>query len=229
MRVDRYGTVRRWDAAEATFGWNAAEVLGRPVREIWPEIDRACRQAFEGRTPTVRTAACLVNPDGSCVPADVIAAAFGRRARRGVWILATPTNPPDVTPGLLDRASFTGATDAALAAGTGCSVIVIEASGVEALNQAVGHAAGDELLRTLGERLATSLPAGAVATRYASRFAVLVADGADAHGPAAIGAAMAGALDASVAMTTGVVRPDLHVGASRPGPGDDAASLLRHA
>jgi predicted signal transduction protein with EAL and GGDEF domain len=229
MRVDRHGTVRQWDSRQATFGWTADDIVGRPIREIWPEIDRACQLALRAGTSTVRTAACLVQPDGSCVPADVIAAAFGRRARRGVWILAAPTNASDVVAGLVDRASFATAVDAVLAAGADCGVIVIEASGVEAVNQAVSHAAGDELLRKLAERLAAALPAGAVATRYASRFAVLVTDGPDAGWLAASGAALAGALDAPVAVSTGIVRIDLHVGASQPGPGDDAASLLRHA
>lgn len=229
IEVNRDGTVRRWDAPQAIFGWTAADVVGRPIREIWPEADRARHQALQGKTPIVCTAACLLDPDGSCAPAEIIAAPFGRRTRRGVWILAMPTRPPDVAPGLVDRASFTSAVDAALGRGATCGVIVIEASGVEAVNQAVSHAAGDELLRKLAERLATALPTGAVGTRYASRFAVLVTDGADRLGLAATGAAIADALDAPVAVATDVVRIDLHVGASCPGPGDSAASLLRHA
>jgi predicted signal transduction protein with EAL and GGDEF domain len=229
LRVDRQGTVRRCHSPRATFGWSADDIVGRRLGDVWPEAAGACRDALAAGTPIVRTTARLVRPDGSHLPADVVAAAIGRRARRGAWILATPPADFGVVAGLVSRAAFTGAVHDALAAGDRCGVVVIEAFGLEAVNQVVSHAAGDELLRKLGERLAAALPAGAVATRYASRFAVLLTDRADGDALAAAGTSLAEALDGPVAVGTGIVRIDLRVGASRPGPDDDAASLLRHA
>jgi EAL domain-containing protein (putative c-di-GMP-specific phosphodiesterase class I) len=46
---------------------------------------------------------------------------------------------------------------------------------------------------------------------------------------AAVGAALAGALDGAVTVGSTTVRADLHVGAALASSGDDAAALLRHA
>ena len=228
MRVDREGTVRQWEAAGPRFGWTAGDIVGRAVRDVWPELDRVCRQALQTGSGAVRTTTVLARPDGSAVPADVVAAAIGRCGRRGAWILGTPRDDATDVPGVVPRAAFASAVASALDAAPGCGVIVIEASGVEAVNQAVGHAAGDLLLDRLAERLRAALPPTTVATRYASRFAVLMIGGADDDMLAAA-ARLTGALDAPVAVGGAVVGVDLHVGVSRPVPGDDAASLLRHA
>ena len=229
MRVDRHGTIRRWEAPQPAFGWTASNIVGRAVRDVWPELDRACRQAFETGRGAVRTTTVLTRPDGSTIPADVVAAAIGRRARRGTWIVGTPTADSADVPGVVPRAAFGRAVAVALDAAPGCGVIVIEASGVEAVNQAVGHATGDLLLDRLAERLGAALPPTTVATRYASRFAVLVTGSVDDDTLTATAARLTGALDAPVAVGNVVLRIDFNVGVSRPAPGDDAASLLRHA
>jgi diguanylate cyclase (GGDEF)-like protein len=130
--------------------------------------------------------------------------------------------------GLVSREAFSAAVAGALADRRAPAVVMIEASGVDAVNQIVGHAAGDELLRQVGERLVRALPGGALATRYASRFIVLLLDGSAAD-LAALGRALAAAVDGPVATGPAVVGVDVNVGASGATPGDDSAALLRNA
>jgi len=99
---------------------------------------------------------------------------------------------------------------------------------VDAVNQTLGHQAGDEILRVLAERLRSALGPGEMAARFFRRFAVLV-DERPGRDLGAIGRQLTGTLGATVDVGVEEVRVGVAVGASRARPGEDAAVLLRHA
>src|SRR3546814_20224581 len=93
-------------------------------------------------------------------------------ARRAEEELRGAANPDPLT-GLpnrkfvaevLDRALTTAATTA-----SGVCVIVIDVDGFKLLNDSMGHAAGDELLRTVARRLQANLSPDAKVARLGDR------------------------------------------------------------
>lgn len=85
----------------------------------------------------------------------------------------------DPLTGLPNRKLFGEVLEAALASassdGTCVGVIVIDVDGFKLLNDSMGHAAGDQLLRTVAARLQAKLPAGATVARLGGdEFAVIV-------------------------------------------------------
>lgn len=83
----------------------------------------------------------------------------------------------DRVTGLRNRASLEADIGAAAAApGDGWILVLLELEGLEAHNDQLGYAAGDEMLRSHGRRLAdATMPLGGIAYRVAaSRLAVLV-------------------------------------------------------
>ncbi|HEU4905508.1 MAG TPA: HD domain-containing phosphohydrolase [Solirubrobacterales bacterium] len=86
----------------------------------------------------------------------------------------------DRVTGLRNRASLEADIGAAAAApGGGWILVLLELEGLEAHNDRLGYAAGDEMLRSHGHRLAdATMPLGGIAYRVAaSRLAVLVPAG----------------------------------------------------
>jgi len=72
----------------------------------------------------------------------------------------------DAVTGLLNREAFLEEVDAALRCSTDdTSLLLIDIDGFKVTNDALGHAAGDELLHTVGQRLADGSPEGAVTGR----------------------------------------------------------------
>src|SRR5690606_33124506 len=75
----------------------------------------------------------------------------------------------DPLTGLPNRKYFGEVLEAALAAAASdarcVGVMVIDVDGFKLLNDSLGHAAGDQLLRTVAERLQANLPADATVAR----------------------------------------------------------------
>ena len=90
----------------------------------------------------------------------------------------------DALTGLPNRYLFAERLDAAMADlghGGSCALLCIDLDGFKPVNDRLGHAAGDALLRQVAERLRNALAAGDVAARLGGdEFAVLLA-GADAE------------------------------------------------
>ena len=99
----------------------------------------------------------------------------------------------DPVTGLPTRAVADNALLAATAAGTRLTVALADVDGLRAVNNGLGHAAGDQLLRTVGTRLARAVPAGGLAARLGGDEFIVLAPHADPTDlTAAIGAALAG-------------------------------------
>lgn len=80
----------------------------------------------------------------------------------------------DALTGLANRAAF----HARLETGDGAVVVVFDLDGFKQINDRFGHAAGDECLRVLGERLRSALPDALIAARLGGdEFAALLPAG----------------------------------------------------
>src|SRR5205823_5017408 len=77
----------------------------------------------------------------------------------------------DPLTGLANRATLVGALDP----GTGGVLLLIDLDGFKAVNDTLGHGAGDQLLTVVGERIRAVAPRSALAARLGGdEFAVLL-------------------------------------------------------
>ncbi|MDO9369446.1 MAG: EAL domain-containing protein [Sphingopyxis sp.] len=110
-------------------------------------------------------------------------------------------------------------------------VIVIDVDGFKLLNDSMGHAAGDELLRTIARRLQMNLPVEATVARLGGdEFAVIVPglDSGSARAPA-VNAILKGVAD-TLTIDESVLPVSISAGAAMwPADGDDAEEILKSA
>ncbi len=77
--------------------------------------------------------------------------------------------------------------------GNGFAVILVDLDGFKEINDRLGHAAGDDLLRQLADRLRQAMRAGDCAARFGGDEFVLLAEGVSGPEPAGLVAAKIGA------------------------------------
>jgi len=165
-----------------------------------------------------------------------------RRASAAGWTLGIAPEPrlpggggADPLTGLADRPMFEARLAAALDRPSrrtgGCAVLLCDLEGIRAVNNVLGHAIGEDLLRAAARRLQAAVRDGDVVARLAGEeFAVLqggVADGLDAL---ALAARLVDLLGRPylIGGETVVVTPRIGV-AVAPADGTEAALLLRRA
>ena len=111
------------------------------------------------------------------------------------------------------------------------AVMVMDLDSFKELNDTLGHAAGDELLRQVGPRLRSALPADAMLARLGGdEFAVLLPDAADASAATRVAARIVEAL--TTPFTVEETSLDLHASigiALFPEHGEMPEHLLQHA
>ncbi|TXR52696.1 putative bifunctional diguanylate cyclase/phosphodiesterase [Quadrisphaera setariae] len=98
----------------------------------------------------------------------------------------------DTLTGLANRTALLAELDAAAAAGAPLAVLLLDLDGFRRVNDALGHRAGDEVLRSAAQRLVEAAGHGAVVARLGSdEFAVLLTGAGAASRPAALQTAAA--------------------------------------
>ncbi|BDG72542.1 putative bifunctional diguanylate cyclase/phosphodiesterase [Roseomonas fluvialis] len=209
--------------------------------EASPRLDR--------EAVAVIAAACLTAtlPDGDAEADLRLAGAPGlrfgiRRATQGTWVLAiTPETVLaggggiDPLTGLSDRAMFEARLAAALDRPArrrgGAAVLLVDLDGIRAVNQVLGHAIGEDLLRAAARRLQAAVRDGDLVARMAGEeFAVLQSEVTEASHAAALAARLVDLLGRAylIAGETVVIVPRIGI-ALAPADGADAALLLRRA
>lgn len=168
---------------------------------------------------------------------------FGiRRASAGSWVLSIlddQTLPGgggfDQQTGLADRAMFEARLAAALSRPNrrraGGGVLLCDLDGIREVNQMLGHAVGEDLVRAAARRLQAALREGDLVARMAGEeFAILQNDVTDPDRAAALAERLVGLLSRPYLIRgeTVVVRPRIGV-ALAPADGTEAELLLRRA
>ncbi|MBL8385466.1 MAG: bifunctional diguanylate cyclase/phosphodiesterase [Burkholderiales bacterium] len=113
---------------------------------------------------------------------ELIGALLAQRLRREAWVARLrEVAERDVLTGLLTRFALAEAIGAAAAVGQEFAVLSFDLNRFRLVNDALGHAAGDAVLRKIAERVRARLPSGALLARMAGdEFAALVPGGAQA-------------------------------------------------
>ncbi len=141
----------------------------------------------------------------------------------------------DPLTGLPNRKYFGEVLEAALAAAASdarcVGVMVIDVDGFKLLNDSLGHAAGDQLLRTVAERLQANLPADATVARLGGdEFAVIITGLEPGEPIVPAAAAILKGVGDALTIDEGVVVVSISAGAALwPADGQDAEALLKSA
>jgi len=184
---------------------------------------------------SVVTAAALLGMTGVAVLAGVAAAGSASRVLLDVRELrALVTNRrsslTDELTGLPNRRGAVAALERTLAERRPLVVALLDLDGFKAVNDSLGHAAGDALLRTVADRLrAVLLPGEVVARLGGDEFLVVAPCGAAAPEARAaeLGVAVVHALTAPVQLGAAVVRVGASTGTAVQD--DDAGAATRVA
>ncbi|MCZ2837546.1 GGDEF domain-containing protein [Modestobacter sp. VKM Ac-2985] len=136
----------------------------------------------------------------------------------------------DALTGLANRSSFSAALAAATAGPAGDPwVLFVDLDDFKPVNDQLGHAAGDELLRAVGARLAGVVRAPGLCARLGGdEFAVLV-HAADAGEAEALGRRLVEVASDPVQLAAGTARVGASVGAACVLPGVSWTSTLQQA
>jgi diguanylate cyclase (GGDEF)-like protein/PAS domain S-box-containing protein len=181
------GEITFWNgAAQRLFGYDASEVLFQSAEAIIP---RSWRTEFRAQLESVRRGGVFdmadrtielsgLRKDGSVFPAEFSLSiwregtAFGigaivrdvterRRNEERLFRLAST----DILTGLPNRGAWEDCLEATLAAGEPAAVLIIDLDGFKEVNDKFGHAAGDEVLKTISSRLKTACPSAFMMAR----------------------------------------------------------------
>ncbi|MEO8898928.1 MAG: EAL domain-containing protein [Candidatus Dormibacter sp.] len=136
--------------------------------------------------------------------------------------------------GLPNRALFTDRVDHALARslrdGRRLAVLFLDLDNFKAINDGLGHPAGDELLRTVARRLAQQLRAGDTAARFGGdEFAILLENLTEPSQVAHVCERIAAALRVGCHIQGTLVCPQVSIGVTYNADGSSAEELLRNA
>jgi diguanylate cyclase (GGDEF)-like protein len=141
----------------------------------------------------------------------------------------------DALTGLANRLEIEGLMGRRIAeahaSGRGLGVMFIDIDDFKDINDSLGHAAGDEVLKAVAERMSSVLRGGDAIARYSGdEFVVLVSDVSDPGALAHVATKLLEAASPVVRVLDNDIFVTLSIGiAHHPADGADAATLLRNA
>jgi len=128
---------------------------------------------------------------------------------------------------LPNRAKFLGAVRDALTGGGPVAVLNVDLDGFKEINDRYGHAAGDELLVTVADRLTTAAGGRGLAARFGGdEFAILLTGAANAE---EVGRRLCAHLAAPIRLDAGTVTVGASIGVALAEPGVTVAELMKRA
>lgn len=254
--ADRAGTIRvANEALQRTLGYRPSELVGRPLRRLFPERGEGTDE-LPGELPPsgdVRREIRLRARDGSTLAASVAASPIrdpeGRdvgtvlvardiRARRALERELRRQSLHDSLTGLPNRQALRNRLARCLEARPGeasvrSGLLYVDLDRFKTVNDSLGYAAGDQVLRAAAGRLEGAVPEEATAARLAGdEFAVLLpsldADGAEREARQAARRAVAD-LESPYHLAGEEVSLGVTVGIALSEPGLTAERLLQRA
>jgi len=204
VTVDEHGAVVAWNpAAERLFGQPADETLGRPLEEVFPArhetgddrlgithvLDEAMSTAVPGRVVEIDA----VDGGGTVFPVQVSLCPWQAHGRHYLTAIVRDLTEwrrtqdellhralHDPLTGLPNRTLILDRLDGALArAGrhTGTvAALYLDLDGFKVVNDTWGHAAGDQVLAQVGQRLGAAVRPGDTVARMGGDEFVVVCD-----------------------------------------------------
>ena len=239
-------------AACAAYGYSRDEFLAMSILDIRPPEDRenARRNVQEaGTQETVVDGPWRhLRRDGTIVEVDVAATTVDYGGREGRLVLMTDVSERQR---VRERVAYLAAHDAltglpnrkvvlqylereisrAQMQESGIAVLSLDIDGFRTLNDTLGHARGDELLRIVARRLEGAVPNGAAVGREGSdAFVIVVPNVRSIDEIAELARRLQRAIRSPVTLGRHEVVVDASVGISRyPEDGLDGETLVRHA
>jgi diguanylate cyclase (GGDEF)-like protein len=139
-----------------------------PERSVRIEVELA---SDPPRTVELQAKNLLRHPRVRCIAAVVVDTTERHRHEEAL----THSALHDSLTGLANRALFLERLDQAVKTGMGVAVIMIDLDRFKVVNDTHGHGVGDELLRTVGDRLSAAAPRGSTLGRLGGdEFAIVL-------------------------------------------------------
>jgi diguanylate cyclase (GGDEF)-like protein/PAS domain S-box-containing protein len=258
VAFDTAGAIIGWNpAAERIFGWSAAEAVGQHVVDLLftetlkPRFDalleRATVMAQAGGFTRGPVEAVARHRDGHavCIEASWVSVlvdgavrftGFARdiTERRQLQAQLEEQALTDPLTGLPNRALLHDRLAGALTRlnrrrGT-VGVLFLDLDRFKVINDSLGHQAGDELLRAVGQRVAASLRAEDTLARFGGDELVVVVEHADRNDVVALGQRLLATVSEPVQLRDLVLTPTASIGIATADDSDRTADgLLRDA
>jgi diguanylate cyclase (GGDEF)-like protein/PAS domain S-box-containing protein len=245
--------------AERMTGWTQAQASGRAVDDVFRLVDAATRDPMatptaraiiENRTVGLGADCMLIRNDGAELAVETSAAPIhdrhggvigsvmvahdvtvARELSHRLARLALHDSLTDVP----NRTLFSDRLDQALMrahrGGSSVAVLYIDLDRFKHINDSLGHAVGDELLKSVAHRLQSCVRSSDTVSRQGGdEFLVLLADVAQPRDASVCAEKILEALDAPLRLGGHDLRITASIGiATFPGDAEDAESLLRNA
>jgi diguanylate cyclase (GGDEF)-like protein/PAS domain S-box-containing protein len=252
MHLDPAGRIQSVSAAiTRILGHDQELVEGRPLVELASPPDRSALAAALARavdtpawhrSPTVVEVELLRRGGGECVPfelsivnlledptvAGLVVSGHDITQLRVTRDALEELTSFDPLTGLANRSSLRTHLEQRLGNPT-TAVVFLDLDGFRPINDRYGQAVGDEILRLLAARLASSIRRGDMVGRYGGDEFVVVAAINDPEELKILATRLAEAVQHPIELPEGTFRLSASVGLAHPGPGDTAASLLGRA
>src|ERR1700732_3372500 len=245
--------------AESMTGWGRQEATGHPLAEVFQIIDGSTRKPArdpmemaveQNRTVGLTVNCVLVRRDGYESAIEDSAAPIHDRggrvigavivfhdvsAARAMSLQMTHTAHHDVVTGLPNRLllndRITQSISMALRQSRPFAVLFLDLDHFKSVNDSLGHAGGDELLRSVSKRLLSCVRGSDTVSRQGGdEFAVLLPQIAHAEDAATCAAKILIALNAPYIIGVRTVHVGARIGISLyPRDGADSETLLKSA
>lgn len=213
--------------AALMFGWSQEDMIGAPFDHLLTEEHRSItragmRRAIQGDMPDADTTMLVARrKDGSQFPVELHWSHWQEGHQTAFGIIVRDLSHAstdratlnrlvhyDNTTGLPDRSLLFRHIDEALGRGEDLSMIITDLSGMSDVNNTLGHALGDQVLRQVGERVRASAPEAAlVARKTGNKFATVL----NTRDPIALGQ-IARAINAALAEPFAIAGQEILIG-----------------
>jgi diguanylate cyclase (GGDEF)-like protein/PAS domain S-box-containing protein len=258
VTVDERGLIESFNrSAQRLFGYSEAEVIGQPLGLIiapgehddLSDPARSAPSVLTGKDPAAQTIETVGRrKDGSCFPIEVETSQMeiGERTfaidsfrdiseRKASAEALGHQALHDALTGLPNRTLLADRMDQAIAsagrAGEPRAVLLMDLDGFKQVNDTLGHARGDTLLREISKRLTATLrETDTVARLSGDEFAILLDGPSDLPAAATAAWKIQQACEAAFVINDEVVRVSASIGiALFPAHGKTTADLLHRA